>query len=662
MVGKSEVTFFNVQVSLQSPLGRTTNRVVLRRFSQFMKLHGALKARYPKSSVPDAPSKQRLTKVKTDSALINERRKDLESWLRAVMEDLALSRSTLVADFLDLPGIANLAAASAMSWQIRSEDELEAAISSAVVSEHQQYQTHEQQVAALLAAAVEAEALTAAESEAFGGENYSSGSAPPGASPGEYRRYSDSDDLSDSDRSSLRSESAPHTTPDFHADKGKAPPLPVSQSSHDATPPRPVQQQRSFSELHFDGLSSAPPAQVSEVDPDPPAQQTAQLPINAMMDNLWTGKEEEADHPKQLDNALKTKLDEAEHHIQNLMSRIECEEATKELLETQLSEKEDELRALQSSIDTKIQEGVDSTERACAELKVALEEMRQEKLDLEAQVQELADAENVKRAEISELHQKLKNSNAELSNLQAEVFDTCFKLLGCTKTDNPVLQAKESKQALEKAEGERKMERKVLTKEVKSLSRSLAAMEERLTLSSSDRERIEAELGALEQEKEKISSDALSFLKESQTLLEQLSESSLEKLLKDEGAQSASAMEDEEFVQELVHRSDMRIGVILSTAQLLESGVEGGAWPLVSEDFANVHAGLQKMIASILKQNAELRRRNNNLLRYSLSAAKTGATPLVPSDMSDAGYSRQAMLTKFLAEDIAEPGSPVQKI
>lgn len=201
------------------------------------------------------------------------------------------------------------------------------------------------------------------------------------------------------------------------------------------------------------------------------------------------------------------------------MSRIECEEATKELLETQLSEKEDELRALQSSIDTKIQEGVDSTERACAELKVALEEMRQEKLDLEAQVQELADAENVKRAEISELHQKLKNSNAELSNLQAEVFDTCFKLLGCTKTDNPVLQAKESKQALEKAEGERKMERKVLTKEVKSLSRSLAAMEERLTLSSSDRERIEAELGALEQEKEKISSDALSFLKESQTLL-----------------------------------------------------------------------------------------------------------------------------------------------
>jgi len=642
MVGKSEVTFFNVQVSLQSPLGRTTNRVVLRRFSQFMKLHGALKARYPKSSVPDAPSKQRLTKVKTDSALINERRKDLESWLRAVMEDLALSRSTLVADFLDLPGIANLAAASAMSWQIRSEDELEAAISSAVVSEHQQYQTHEQQVAALLAAAVEAEALTAAESEAFGGENYSSGSAPPGASPGEYRRYSDSDDLSDSDRSSLRSESAPHTTPDFHADKGKAPPLPVSQSSHDATPPRPVQQQRSFSELHFDGLSSAPPAQVSEVDPDPPAQQTAQLPINAMMDNLWTGKEEEADHPKQLDNALKTKLDEAEHHIQNLMSRIECEEATKELLETQLSEKEDELRALQSSIDTKIQEGVDSTERACAELKVALEEMRQEKLDLEAQVQELADAENVKRAEISELHQKLKNSNAELSNLQAE--------------------AKESKQALEKAEGERKMERKVLTKEVKSLSRSLAAMEERLTLSSSDRERIEAELGALEQEKEKISSDALSFLKESQTLLEQLSESSLEKLLKDEGAQSASAMEDEEFVQELVHRSDMRIGVILSTAQLLESGVEGGAWPLVSEDFANVHAGLQKMIASILKQNAELRRRNNNLLRYSLSAAKTGATPLVPSDMSDAGYSRQAMLTKFLAEDIAEPGSPVQKI
>ena len=50
---------------------------------------------------------------------------------------------------------------------------------------------------------------------------------------------------------------------------------------------------------------------------------------------------------------------------------------------------------------------------------------------------------------------------------------------------------------------------------------------------------------------------------------EQLAESSLDKLLKDEGSQSTSAMQDEEFVEELVHRSDMRIGVILSTAQVL---------------------------------------------------------------------------------------------
>ena len=58
--------------------------------------------------------------------------------------------------------------------------------------------------------------------------------------------------------------------------------------------------------------------------------------------------------------------------------------------------------------------------------------------------------------------------------------------------------------------------------------------------------------------------------------------------------------------------------------QLLESGIKGGDWPLESEDYSNLSAGVQKTVASILKQNAELRRRNNNLLRYSLSAAKTG--------------------------------------
>ncbi|XP_042007267.1 PX domain-containing protein EREL2-like isoform X1 [Salvia splendens] len=96
--------FYRVQVGIQSPEGITTTRMVLRRFNDFLKLHVALKRAFPRKSIPPTPPKG-LLQMKT-RAMLEARRSSLEEWMANLLSDIDLSRSIVVASFLELEAAA----------------------------------------------------------------------------------------------------------------------------------------------------------------------------------------------------------------------------------------------------------------------------------------------------------------------------------------------------------------------------------------------------------------------------------------------------------------------------------------------------------------------------------------------------------------------------
>ncbi|KAK4480166.1 hypothetical protein RD792_013228 [Penstemon davidsonii] len=92
--------FYRVQVGMQSQEGITTTRTVLRRFNDFLKLYTALKRAFPRKNLPPTPPKGLLrTKTRT---MLEERRNSLEEWMTKLLSDIDLSRSIVVASFLEL--------------------------------------------------------------------------------------------------------------------------------------------------------------------------------------------------------------------------------------------------------------------------------------------------------------------------------------------------------------------------------------------------------------------------------------------------------------------------------------------------------------------------------------------------------------------------------
>ncbi|CAH1428124.1 unnamed protein product [Lactuca virosa] len=98
------VVFYRVQVGLQSPKGVTTTRTVSRRFNDFLRLLAALRKAFPKKNLPPAPPKG-LLRLKSRT-LLEERRCSLEEWMTKLLSDIDISRSIVVASFLELESAA----------------------------------------------------------------------------------------------------------------------------------------------------------------------------------------------------------------------------------------------------------------------------------------------------------------------------------------------------------------------------------------------------------------------------------------------------------------------------------------------------------------------------------------------------------------------------
>ncbi|KAI3687118.1 hypothetical protein L1987_80809 [Smallanthus sonchifolius] len=98
------VVFYRLVVGLQSPQGATTTRAVLRRFNDFLRLLAALRKAFPQKNLPAAPPKGFL-RLKSRT-LLDERRCTLEEWMTKLLSDIDVSRSIVVASFLELESAA----------------------------------------------------------------------------------------------------------------------------------------------------------------------------------------------------------------------------------------------------------------------------------------------------------------------------------------------------------------------------------------------------------------------------------------------------------------------------------------------------------------------------------------------------------------------------
>ncbi|XP_062099356.1 PX domain-containing protein EREL1 isoform X2 [Humulus lupulus] len=96
--------FYRVHVGVQSPEGSTSTRGVLRRFNDFLKLFSDLTKVFPKKNLPTTPPKG-LLRMRS-RAQLEERRCSLEEWMTKLLSDLDISRSVIVASFLELEAAA----------------------------------------------------------------------------------------------------------------------------------------------------------------------------------------------------------------------------------------------------------------------------------------------------------------------------------------------------------------------------------------------------------------------------------------------------------------------------------------------------------------------------------------------------------------------------
>ncbi|CAH8354928.1 unnamed protein product [Eruca vesicaria subsp. sativa] len=92
--------FYRVQVAIQSPEGITSTRMILRRFNDFLELYSSIKKEFVKKRLPQAPPKKRL-RMKNQT-LLEERRHSLEDWMNKLLSDINISRSAIIATFLEL--------------------------------------------------------------------------------------------------------------------------------------------------------------------------------------------------------------------------------------------------------------------------------------------------------------------------------------------------------------------------------------------------------------------------------------------------------------------------------------------------------------------------------------------------------------------------------
>ncbi|PRQ50594.1 putative Phox domain-containing protein [Rosa chinensis] len=655
--GSDPVVFYRVQVGLQSPEGITTTRGILRRFNDFLKLFSELKKAFPLKDLPPAPPKGFL-RMKS-RILLEERRCSLEDWIEKLLSDIDISRSVLVATFLELEAAArssfndpqlisdvNSTSGTAPSSLLQTQSDLSVvAGSSSVTSDNGNDTPYE--VSELGTPRYGEDSFANLAMEHSTSDQDLDDSIDTSVKVGLFNQKSVRESLERRSRRQISGRSNANTIDKEQTSENTYGSKPLCMDGTEffvepeerkrdghAQGPSTVSFGSDTSTLRVGNLCGDGSLNLPESSEAPTIADThdnSDLKFSRAI--LAAFPHDERQKLNRVLITLQQRLGTAKIDIEDLIARLNQEVAVRQFLTTKVKDLEVELETTQQNCKENIQQAVLNEKERFTQMQWDMEELRRKCLDLELQLRSEQDArehsELTKISIIQEndiLIQELDVSRRQLDNLQ---------------------------KLHEEFEVKSKTDVKLLVKEVKSLRNSQSELKQEL--SRLMKEKLEVER-TLQKEKRRIECAATTnakLLHECEILRSRLQECSVNFLVEEEDKLILDTSSPSDAV-DLLTTSDNRIGLLLAEAQLLAQDVESAV--IAVDDAQDIKGGdrmaddeLRKMLTDQFVDNARLRMQVNSVIRCALNAnIKDENDGDDEDDDEEDSHLRKTVLSKFL--------------
>ncbi|XP_017236811.1 PX domain-containing protein EREL1 isoform X2 [Daucus carota subsp. sativus] len=605
-------------------------RGVLRRFNDFMKLLAALKKAFPRKNLPPAPPKG-LLRIRS-KALLEERRSSLEVWMEKLLSDIDISRSVVVASFLELEA----AARSSFQDEKQNGGNSDSSVNNQTLSLKPESSSIQSVASASFTSDYGSD--TAYEASEIGasslGKDYSSEVG--------IEELSFDEDLTDPierlmkygmsniDDGLFMGQAILDQLESFPRNKGNAVKVTVANTNvsngntsgsaytgadtmeHMAHPDhsKAIHHARNFSSGSIGSDVSSLKGSISS-NSGPNTLEDGSLDLlrgSGVSNNMGTDSELQfpsdiklmlpLDHRQIMNRALITmqrRLVTAKTDFEDLISRLNQEVAVKDYLTRKVKDLEAELETTKQKSKENLQQAIIVEKERLTQMQWDMEELRQKSFEMEL---------------------KLNSQQAEQAVSESEKYHTEGKDM-MQELDATKQQLVELQKQHRELEVKSKADIKVLVKEIKSLRSSQAEYKQQL--SESIKEKSETEK-LLEQEKQnnEYSNTALrNLLHQCEFLHNRLQECNInllddDKLVIDPSSQTAASD---------LQKSDSSISLLLSKVQLLAKDDDAvSTTDNNSSDDATkaINQELRELLTNIFLDNTNLRKQVNSVLRYAL--------------------------------------------
>ncbi|KAL8153377.1 hypothetical protein V2J09_011137 [Rumex salicifolius] len=601
--GSAPIVFYRVQVGVQSPQAITTIHGVLRRFSDFAKLFSELKKAFPEKYLPPTPPRKLLQNK--SRIFLDERRCALEDWLEKLLSDIDLSRSAVVANFLELEVAASL--------------DISLHAGSTVASE---YGDDTYDVSETGTPRHEINSFSALSRGKSVPENNVTGTLETmntNFSKNSMRQLLDT--IQKLSRDQMLSRGGDSTRGKDKAYEGTSTAVGCDEDSKDVISA--VESNKVATHVRRLSTESA------GSDSSSKATETSTLGGTSMNVDSSFNIHEGSESPRALDinstillpsylivalplearrkfnrvlSTMEQRLATAKTDMEDLVARLNQELALRQYLSTKVKDLEVELETTKDNIKENLQQAISSEKERFNQMQWDIEELRKSCLELELKLKLEQDEkvliESSKTSMIGEnemLLQELDAAREQFDNLQKHHEQSELK----SKTDV-----------------------KVLVKEVKSLRTSQSELKQELSRLIKEKLDIERILQKEKQRVKQVSSTNSKLLHECEILRSRLQECSVNFLVEEEDKLIMDASTPSDAIDLLV-TSDNRIGLLLAEAQLLAQDVENARIAELSssgDKTGNTDDELRKMVTDIFIDNARLRKQMISVIRCALSA------------------------------------------
>ncbi|KAJ4845503.1 hypothetical protein Tsubulata_013016 [Turnera subulata] len=648
--GSGPVALYRVQVGIQSPDGVTTIRGLLRRFSDFLQLFSEVKKAFPQKTLPPAPPRKMLRMKSME--LLEERRSSLEDWMEKLLSDIDISRSAPVGTFLELE------AAARSHFDDVYQQNSDATFSTGEIAPSSLLQTNSE-------VSVLASSSSIVSDRGNDSLDGTSGLETPGNRRDKIYNLgmgASTCEPSIIDTKGTSVKDATHIPEDMERLS--------SQKTH-------VESERSVTYMHKhaediskaksllgEGVESLPEREYLRLDGHVRRLSTESIGSdlsslraseisNLGMASLFSDNSHDhledfgnfnlkfpqgmvvalpSDERHKLNrflNAVRQRLATAKTDMEDLIARLNQEDAVKQYLTIKVKDLELDLETTRENCKENMQQAVLLERERFTQVQWDVEELRRQCLEMELKLKSEQDAKAFEESE--------KNSVLHEKEMLMQQLDLARQEVEKLRKDNDELELKA------------KADVKLLVKEVRALRGSQSELKQELSRLMKDKIEVERVLQKEKQRLELASAANVKLLRECEFLRDRLRECSVNFLVKEEDKVIVDSPTASDTI-DLLTTSDNRIGLLLAEAQLLAQDVEDSVAEVDATSGKKERNAtddrLRKMLTEIFIDNAGLRMQVNSLIRSAIMSAQVKPDK---DDKEEAETpSRKTVLSKFL--------------